>query len=51
MVDNARNLKTSAKCIQELSLHKLAVDRVRERNINEELKHLKETKKNFVIRT
>ena len=36
--------ETSAKCIQELSLQKLAVDRLRERNIIEELKHMKETK-------
>ena len=44
MVDNDGNLKTTAEGIQELSLQKLAIERLRERDIKDELKVMKETK-------
>ena len=44
MLDNEDNLVTSDECIQELSLQKLAVERLREREIKDELKDMKEVK-------
>ena len=44
MLDDEGNLLTSAESIQELSLQKLAIQRLRYREIKEDLKHMRETK-------
>ena len=44
MLDDQGNLVTSAESIQELSLKKLATERLRDREMKTELKHMRKTK-------
>ena len=44
MVDDTGNLVTSAEAIKELSLNKLAVERLRNRDIKDDLQHLRLSK-------